>query len=302
MTSVSPTGFSTWQTYIRDYVRTVDLVALTSALTLALVVFFGFHEHWLTRIVTNFALVAVLLFPGVIYRHVFWLILAVTSTYALTQDWYTADNHKYLFVYWLYVMWVCQLQPSHEEKKNILIWHARFFLIFIFLAAAARKFSNPTYMSGEMFGVVLFIDERFKAFAHLMGVSATAVEEAFRSAIMFRSPLSEFPDNKLVIEMSPWAKTLTKLITWYDVYVQVAIGALFVPRRYYTDLAAHALLLFFILTTYLPAPVFGFGWTLTILGIILAYQRSISLVYWYYAALVAILIYQIPWRDWVLAA
>jgi len=283
----------------REYAKNVDVVTLTSALTLALVVLFGF-EHWLPKILANFALVSVLLFPSIIYKNYFWLILALSSTFALTQQWFTADNHKYLFVYWLYVMWICHLQESEEEKKNILSWHARFFLIFIFLAAAGRKLSNPSYMSGEMFGIVLFVDERFKAFAHLLGVQISAIEEAFKSAILFRSPLSEFPENKLLIEVSPWAQLLTKLITWYDVYVQMAIGALFVPRRYYTDLIAHALLLFFIFTTYLPAPVFGFGWTLTILGIILAYQRSYSLVYWYFAALAAILVYQIPWRDWVL--
>ena len=36
------------------------------------------------------------------------------------------------------------------------------------------------------------------------------------------------------------------------------------------DRIGHLCLLFFIYTTYLPAPVFGFGWLLSILGFALA--------------------------------
>jgi hypothetical protein len=87
----------------------------------------------------------------------------------------------------------------------------------------------------------------------------------------------------------------------YDVYVQLAIGLLFIPRRYWTDLAGHILLLFFVFTTYLPAPVFGFGWTMSMLGLITAFHRINSLIYWYFAAFLAVLVYQVPWREWVLS-
>ncbi|MFP4539256.1 MAG: hypothetical protein ACLFPA_13260 [Dichotomicrobium sp.] len=299
MASTSFTITHTARERFTAFVRSLDLLGLTSALTLALVVIFGF-EHWMTKIVTPVMLVGALVVPSVVRNHVFWLILALASTYALATDWFTADNHKYLLVYWLFVVWVCHLQPSREEGEAVLRWHARFFLIFIFLAAAARKFSTPSYMSGEMFELVIFLDDRFKAFAHLVGIDISIMEQARKLSLVFRSPLSEVDGNVLQMPATAWSKTVAKLVTWYDLYVQVAIGALFVPRRHDTDLAAHILLLFFIFTTYLPAPVFGFGWTLTILGLVVAYNRFNGLVYGYFAAFLAIVVYQVPWREWVL--
>jgi hypothetical protein len=67
-----------------------------------------------------------------------------------------------------------------------------------------------------------------------------------------------------------------------------------------TDIAAHALLLFLIVTTYLPAPVFGFGITLSIMGFALAKDRCQIISAAYLVSDVAVIVYQVPWRDWVL--
>jgi hypothetical protein len=269
-------------------------------LTLFLVVVFGF-EHWITKIVANALFVAVLVFPALLRQHLFWLILALSSSIALAAEWYVSDNHKYLLVYWLWVMWIAHLQPSRNEAENVLRWHARFFLIFIFLVAAAQKFFSPTYMSGEMFELKLLLDGRFKAFGHLIGIDRAVSDEAMKLTLVLRSPLSEVEGDALILNSTDWTAQVAKLITWYDLFIQIAIGLLFIPKRYNTDLAGHVLLLFFIFTTYLPAPVFGFGWTIAILGLVTAFNRINSLVYLYFAAFFGILCYQVPWREWVLA-
>jgi hypothetical protein len=285
---------------IQSYLRDLDLLGLASALTLFLVIVFGF-EHWVTKIVANAMFVAALVFPALLRHHLFWLILALSSSIALAADWYVSDNHKYLLVYWLWVMWISHLQPSRDEAENVLRWHARFFLIFIFLVAAAQKFFSPTYMSGEMFELKLLLDSRFKAFGHLIGIDRTVSDEAMKLTLVLRSPLSEVEGNALILNSTDWTAHVAKLITWYDLFIQIAIGLLFIPKRYHTDLAGHVLLLFFIFTTYLPAPVFGFGWTIAILGLVTAFNRINSLVYLYFAAFLGILCYQVPWREWVLA-
>ena len=289
---------------IRDHVafaalRDLDLLQSASALTLFLVVIFGF-DHWLAKIGTDALFVAALVFPKAIRNQLFWLALAGISTIVLLADWYSADNHKYLLVYWLWAMWVAHLQPSQSEAESVLRWNARFFIIFIFLTAAAQKFCSPTYMSGAMFELNLLLDERFKAFAHLIGINRSISDEAARLSLLFRSPLSQFEGDTLILNSTDWTQRVARLITLYDLSIQIAIGLLFIPRRYYTDLAGHVLLLFFIFTAYIPAPVFGFGWTLAILGFITAFNRIQALVYWYFAAFFAVLLYQLPWRDWVL--
>lgn len=285
---------------IQSYLRDLNLLGLASALTLFLVIVFGF-EHWITKIIANALFVAALVFPALLRHHLFWLILALSSSIALAADWYVSDNHKYLLVYWLWVMWISHLQPSRDEAENVLRWHARFFLIFIFLVAAAQKFFSPTYMSGEMFELKLLLDGRFQAFGHLIGIDRAVSDEALKLTLVLRSPLSEVEGNALILNSTDWTAQVAKLITWYDLFIQIAIGLLFIPKRYHTDLAGHALLLFFIFTTYLPAPVFGFGWTIAILGLVTAFNRINSLVYLYFAAFFGILCYQVPWREWVLA-
>ena len=60
------------------------------------------------------------------------------------------------------------------------------------------------------------------------------------------------------------------------------------------------MILFFIFTTYIPAPVFGFGVTLSVLGFALDKERLPFISAAYLLSVVAVLIYQVPWRDWVL--
>ena len=285
---------------IQSYLRDLNLLGLASALSLFLVIVFGF-EHWITKIVANALFVAALVFPALLRHHLFWLILALSSSIALAADWYVSDNHKYLLVYWLWVMWISHLQSTRDEAENVLRWHARFFLIFIFLVASAQKFFSPTYMSGEMFELKLLLDSRFQAFGHLIGIDRAVSDEALKLTLVLRSPLSEVEGNALILNSTDWTAHVAKLITWYDLFIQIAIGLLFIPKRYHTDLAGHVLLLFFIFTTYLPAPVFGFGWTIAILGLVTAFNRINSLVYLYFAAFLGILCYQVPWREWVLA-
>jgi hypothetical protein len=117
---------------------------------------------------------------------------------------------------------------------------------------------------------------------------------------MLKSPMSVVENNELIFPSNDRVNLIARLITWYDIYVQFAIGLFFLPNRRITDILGHAFLLFFIFTTYLPAPVFGFGWTLAILGFILARSRFKHLPVLYLAAFVAILLYQAPWREWVL--
>ena len=93
---------------------------------------------------------------------------------------------------------------------------------------------------------------------------------------------------------------MAKLATLYNFYVQVAIGVLLLFYRELTDRIADLLLLFFIFKTYIPAPVWGFGVTLSVLGFALAKERSQSMSAAYLLAMVAVLIYQVPWGDWVL--
>ncbi|MGI9511465.1 MAG: hypothetical protein ACR2OL_01065 [Anderseniella sp.] len=280
-------------------IERLSLVQVIAGATLFLLVYWGFKDP-LAKIAVQLALLAVVLRPVLLENRVLWLSLSVVNTVALVNGWVAADNHKYLTVYWVYVVTLAVWVSDRKLAESILTWHGRFFLIFVFSAAALQKTISPTYMSGEMFEMRLLIDERFKAFGHLLGLDRSVSDTAFDLSAQLRNPMTEFEGNAVALPATDHVRTLGLVITWYDLIIQFAIGLIFIPARAITDRIGHFLLLFFIFTTYLPAPVFGFGWLLAIYGLSLSWKRYPAFNIAYLVSFVAILLYQLPWRAWVL--
>src|SRR5262249_13531086 len=150
--------------------------------------------------------------------------LAFSGTVAVVLDWYGMDNHKYLLVYWLWIVFVCHLFAEPEQQRRTLFVNARFFLCFIFLAAAAQKLSSPTYRSGEMFETHLYLDSRFTAFGKLIGVDPSVPDAAQKTMALFRSPLSKPVGNELEFPGTDRARLAALILTWWDAALQLLIG------------------------------------------------------------------------------
>jgi hypothetical protein len=284
---------------VADRFERLRLQDAVLSLTLFLAVVFPF-AWWPCPPVAQIALLTVLLFPAAIRSPVLWGVVAATATAAVVQEWDLADNHKYLLCYWLWVMCIAQIPHDQAFGDRIIRFNARFFLIFIFLGAALQKFLSDTYMSGAMFEMELLLDSRFHAFAQLVGIDNALTEESLRRLLLLQNPFVEVGNNYVNLLTDEYVHRVATLVTMYDFYVQLAIGALLLFRRRSTDIAAHILLLFFIFTTYIPAPVFGFGIILSVLGFTLAKERLPLVSVAYLLSVVAVLIYQTPWREWVL--
>ena len=293
----APAPFAERFTQVLEDIRRADSVTY---LTLFLAVAFGFTT-WFYQLSAMLALLAVLLVPSAAKRPALWGLLATMASITLVQERDLADNHKYLLCYWLWVMCIAHVPNGQELRDRISSLNARFFLVFIFLGAALQKFVSSSYMSGAMFELELLLDGRFAAFAHLVGIDPGLGEESLRRLILLENPYVHVLNHKIKLLSTDHVHFVAQLITLYDLYVQVAIGALLLFRRATTDLIAHLLLLFFIFTTYIPAPVLGFGFTLSILGFALVKERSQYLSAAYLLSMVAVIFYQVPWREWVLA-
>ena len=282
-----------------EFARNLDLVQTVSLLTLVLTLIFGF-DHWVFRIVSRVCLLTFVLYPRSLRRPQLWLALALAGTTTTILIWERVDNHKYLLDYWLGVLFVVHLFPQPEQQRRIILFNARFFLCLIFLSASAQKLSSQSYRSGEMFEHYLYVDQRFAAFGKLIGIDPSVADGVKRRTMFLKSPFAEVQGNDVHITGSDRARVAALAMTWWDVSLQLLIGLLLLFRRSRTDEIAHILLLFFILTTYLPAPVFGFGWILAIMGFTLAKDKFPKLGAGYVLCFFAILLYQLPWRDWVL--
>lgn len=274
------------------------LLEVVLAATMVLIVSFGFQEP-IFKIASQVTIFAFIVRPALIRNPVIWFGLAAIATASLILNWTAADNHKYLFVYWLWIVFLAVAVRDNPLAERVLRSNARFFLVFVFLAAALQKVLSPSYMSGEMFEIKLLIDERFQAFAQLVGVDPSTFSSATIAFAQLKSPLTEFVDDTILVPSTDWVHTLAIWITWYDLLIQIAIGVLFAIRRQFTDVLGHVCLLFFIFTTYIPAPVFGFGWTLTIYGFAITKDKFPRFAATYVVAFIAILLYQLPWRAWV---
>ena len=282
-----------------EFVHRSDLVDLVSVLSLFLAVIFAF-SNWRFQIAVNLCLFLFLLNPKNIRQPFFWLVLALSATIVVILDWHIVDNHKYLLLYWLWILFFCHFLAEPEQKRRTLLFNARFFLCFIFLAAAAQKLSSPTYRSGEMFEYYLYVDSRFTAFGKLFGIDPSVPDAVQKQIALFRSPYSKPIDNDLELPGTDRARGAALVLTWWDASLQLLIGLLLLFRLRATDKFAHIVLLLFIFTTYLPAPVFGFGWILAIMGLTLAKENFPRIASVYLISFVAIILYQLPWRDWLL--
>jgi hypothetical protein len=286
-----------WQ--LAEKLEAVRLGDTVPYLTLFLVVVFP-YSWWPFSLASRLALLTVLLFPAAARSAVLWGILAVTATATVVHEWDLADNHKYLLCYWLWVMCVAHISSDQEFRDRIIRFNARFFLIFIFLGAALQKTFSPTYMSGALFETEFLFDPRFQAFAHLIGIDASLGQESAKRLMLLQNPYLNVIDNHIRLVTDEYLQLVAQAVTWYDLLIQVAIGGLLLFCRRNSDIVAHILLLFFIFTTYVAAPVLGFGITLCVMGFALAKERFQYVSWAYLVAFVAVLAYDIPWRSWVM--
>ena len=274
------------------------LLEVVLAVTLVLALNFGLRRT-LVEIASQAAILAILIRPALIRNPLLWFGLAAIATASLTWVWTIADNREWLFVYWLWVAFLAVAVRDEPLAERVLRSSARFFIVFVFLTAAFQKASSPTYMSGEMFEFKLLNDSRFTTFSQLLGVDTSISVAAKLAFSQLESATIEFADNTVLVPSTDWVHTLAMAIMWYDLLIQVAIGVLFAFRRQLTDILGHFCLLFFIFTTYIPATVPGFGWTITIFGFATTKDKLPRFATAYAMAFVAILLYQLPWRQWV---
>jgi len=181
-------------------------------LTLFLSVVFGF-ESWPFQLSVQLALLVVLLAPSMAQRPALWFLLSMAASITLVHERDLADNHKYLLCYWLWVMCIAHIPSDRELRDRIIRFNARFFLIFIFLGAAMQKFLSSSYMTDGMFELELLLDDRFRAFGHLVGIDPSLGEENLRRLNLLQHPYVQVLDDKIKLLSDDHVHYVAKLVT-----------------------------------------------------------------------------------------
>jgi len=255
---------------------------------------------WATPFVLAAACLA-LLFRPVRRAPLTWILVAVFVAIRIVAVWPLSDNHIYLLAYWCLGI---GLALSGATPAATLAASSRWLLGGAFAMAVLWKaVLSPDYVDGRFFRVALLTDVRF-ADASLVFGGLSREQMAQNRAFLEPLPAgAELLDPPAFVE-PPRLRAFAAVATWGGLILEglIALTCLLPPKGR-LDLARHGLLLAFCFTTYALAPVAGFGWLISTMGLAQCRPRQSWLRGSYVAVFILILMYsEVPWTrilaDW----
>lgn len=255
-------------------------------------------SHWYSRVP-----LVVLGFLGLSLRSARnspWLWFSATLILLATnfRHWATLDNHKHLLGVWTLAVYFSLLSSN---LRRCLRDNAQALLTLVLVLAAGWKLASTDFRSGLFFEFTLLTDERFALLASQVGRLSQASLVNNREILLgVTDSLSRPVPGHLTT--TPQIAILAAVMSHWTLAIEAVLALAWViawqrPRAY----AHHVLLWVFVLTTYLVAPVIGFGCLLLVLGFT-ATRGSVREVRLGYIACTAIvLLYKAPWAQFVLA-
>jgi len=161
---------------------------------------------------------------------------------------------------------------------------------------------SPDYLDGRFFRVTLLTDDRFADAAMLVG---DMTEAQIREAREFLQPLpagAELADPVWFGE-PPRLRLFGMAVTWIGFLLEAIVAALCLGVARAGSMSRHVALMIFCVTTYALAPVAGFGWLLSTMGIAQCGTAQRAARHAYVCVFFLILLYsEIPWtgllRHW----
>ncbi len=261
---------------------------LIPALTLFLLIFHPFQTDVYDLLLMLF--VPLLCWrPQWLLRSALWIALGGFGTYAVLSDYAGSDNHKWLYMYWTWVL-ASALRPQRREaQETIMALNARFFLVASMGLAVFWKVVSKDFVSGAFMEYTFLSDDRFEPLLTWIGIPTSMTQQWYEHVDTFHFATGFHQ----VFDVPPVVSLLATLTTWWILLSEGAIAVLFALRRQWSDQWGHIALIGFVLTTYLIAPVIGFGTILCILGLTLARIRFPNSVlgYGYLLGLIILAIY-----------
>ena len=264
---------------------------LAAMMTLLLLLFFG-SDFWYLQIP-----IVILCSLGLLYRSLvrdsnFWFLITAFLAASNIQNWYTIDNHKYLITYWS-LAWCLAAAAEHPRERLRL--NARLLIGLAFLFAGVWKVLSPDFLNHEFFYRTLLLEPRFSTLARVLG---GATDQILARSARVQHDLQSYDGALTSVPLVESARLLllAKFLTWWTVLVEWAIALAFCwPARKWSSRLGDGLLLLFLLTTYSSATVIGFGWVLSIMGLVSTPYKKVRVLY--LVAFLLIFLYSGPWST-----
>jgi len=256
---------------------------------------------WFVRPAILAVAVLMILSPALLRSALAWGAIAVMVAVRIADDWPLADNHVYLLGYWAFAI---ALSLRARAPADTLASSSRWLIGLAFVFAVLWKtMLSPDFLDGRFFRVTLLTDPRFGDAAQLIGGLSPGQLAANRKALALLPPGAELLDPPSIAEPAR-LRLLASAATWGIVALEAAVAlAMLLPAPAVGSSVRHGALLLFCGTTYLFAPVAGFGWLLLAMGVGQLDDRQTVLRRVYVAAFLVVIFYgEIPWAGLALDA
>ncbi|MDH5480412.1 MAG: hypothetical protein OEX11_06610 [Nitrosomonas sp.] len=273
----------------------LDIIPL---LVLSIFLFYG-YTTWFAKIATMFLAISALLYRELLRDPRYWLTFACVSVFSIMYHWHPIDNHKFLLSY-VAIMLFCAFSASPANQLKIIAGNARLLIILLMgMSVFWKLYSSDPYLDGSFFEYTFIVDERFNGFLGFFGLDMKQLASNHMAIFNLKQAYLGQDLNSIEVYSPALLKTLAWLTGWWVVIIELVIVAFFMFRTPLMDKLGHWSLLLFIVTTYVPAPVYGFGWTLSVLGYAVSQTHWKDYGRWYLLCILLLMLYQIPWRIYI---
>lgn len=254
------TGPGFWET-VRAELLDGDQVDLVLRLT-ALLAMANAVKPFAPKIVVALMMGATLFSRTLLRSRGWWLMVTFFVVSTTSMRWYTADNHKWLWGYWLFACAIAAGERG-DVARRVLAFNGRWLMGLCMLAATIWKIVGWQYFDGSFFVYTLHFDSRFAIVTQQLGQPGHAYQDA-RQAF-----------GRVASSLQPQSVTHTQAMLafalfacYWTIFIEALWSLAFCstrPRWLHDkrDLVA----LVFIATTYFLAPVHGFGSLLVVMGL-----------------------------------
>ena len=229
----------------------------------------------------------------------YWFAVLAVYAVGVAPSVLEIDNHEFLLAYWLLALGLSRLQADPSAG---LATSARWLVGAAFAFAVLWKAVSPEYLSGDAFYGYLHLDPRFAGLG--AAVSDLTLADGERTRVVANA-LRVVGDETawFAVRDGPGVSRLAAVMTVWTLAIEAVVAACFLaPPSSCVGRARDAALLTFLFTTYVLAPVLGFGWILVILGMAQApLERRPVLAVAYTAAFVLVLARATAPLPWLLS-
>ncbi len=240
--------------------RRIDLVG---GVTL-IVVLLSTEDTWVMKIGIVSLAAAAVVDRRLLRRAGYWFAMLAVYVVGVQGVVLLIDNHEFLLGYWLLALAVSRLLA---DPNGGLATSARLLVGLAFAFATLWKVVTPEYLDGGLFHTMLLFDPRFA------GIASAVSDMTFQGGLYNYQILGlvrSVGDGAVVrpVVDAPGIRAAALGMTWWTVVVEGAVAVCFLaPVRSVVGRARHVVLLVFLWTTYVLAPVMGFGWLLVAMGV-----------------------------------